>query len=141
MHAKLTAELEKEVVQQLAPWAGGGGGNVINVNSKYTLLDAMVGVVRKVWSKTLMRRWSSNVITKDEDACVVWNMLWPKLFQNADVRPKLGEDASTGDVQAASGSRPSHLEHPRAAAKGMAPLSTVQDHNLPEEDRVHAMIA
>ena len=138
LYIKVAPEVEQEVVQELAPRAG---GKFTGIKSKYTLLDAVVEVTRRVSSKTLLTTWSSNVITKDQDARAMWNILWPKLFQHEDIRSEPGDDQPQTDAQAASGSGEKNQGGGKHSEKAMVLLSSLQDLNNPEEDKLQAMIA
>ena len=138
LYIKVAPEVEQEVVQELAPRAG---GKLTGIKSKYTLLDAVVEVTMRVSSKTLLTTWSSNVITKDQDARAMWNILWPKLFQHEDIRSEPGDDQPQTDAQAASGSGEKNQGGGKHSEKAMVLLSSLQDLNIPEEDKLQAMIA
>ena len=71
----------------------------------------------------------------------MWNILWPKLFQNVDVRSGPGDEPPTADAQAASGSGAWNQEDHKHSEKAMVLLSSLQDLNIPEEDKLQAMIA
>ena len=118
-----------------------GGGKLLGIKSKYALLDVVVEVSMRESSKTLLTTWSSNILNKDPAARAMWNILWPKLLQNPDVRSEPGDEPRAADAQAASGLREKGQEDQKHSEKAMVLLSSLQVLNIPEEDKLQAMIA
>ena len=129
---------EKDVVQDIAPKAG---ARLMGIRSKYSLLDATVEVVRRVSDKGLLATWSASIIMKDAEARAMWNMAWPKMYRDLDARSEPGDEGDPPSTANQQEERPRGDTDQTEMKKVLALLESLHDLNIPEEDRLQALVA
>ena len=138
MMLKLQSDEEKDVVQDIAPKAG---ARLMGIRSKYSLLDATVEVVRRVADKGLLTTWSASIIMKDAEARAMWNMAWPKMYRDLDARSEPGDEGDPPSTANQQEERPRGDISQTEMKKVLALLESLHDLNIPEEDRLQALVA
>ena len=138
MMLKLQPDEEKDVVQDIAPKAG---ARLMGIRSKYSLLDATVEVVRRVSDKGLLTTWSAGIIMKDAEARAMWNMAWPKMYRDLDARSEPGDEGDHPSTAKQQEERPRGDTDQTEMKKVLALLESLHDLNIPEEDRLQALVA
>ena len=110
-----------------------------NLESKYHCLEAVVGCVGYVTSKSLLCEWSSGLLHKKKSLRVMWSVWCPTFFDAADLISDAEDDLRGVDAGAPS-SNATPIEKSSSAQVRLL-LETHGNLSLEEEDHLHSLLA